>query len=178
MNRINLLPVAERRPDIPYGRIAVFFVVVVLLVIGCIYGVEEYSLRLLEGEVAATQARYEELLPVRQAMEAAGDKQKQIDAKQALVNELEKSRTTPYNLLPRIAGLLTNDIWLDETIVNKTDGRIITLKGETGEYDELAAFVTRLEAEPLFYSVMLKSTEGDTKLGTLKFTIDLKLKEL
>jgi Tfp pilus assembly protein PilN len=177
MIRINLLPLSQRRPQIPYLRVSLFFVVVLLAIIGCIYAVEGLSVWSLERDQAAIQAHYEELLPVRQAMEQAGDKQKQIDAKMVLVKELEKSRTTSYNLVPHIATLLTDTIWLNETKVSKDDGRVITLLGETGDYTELATFISRLEADLLFSSVTLKSTEGDTKAGTLKFTLDLKLKE-
>lgn len=176
MIRINLLPHNQRRPQIPYLRVSLFFVVVFLLIVGGIYAVQELSVWSLEKDKVALQAYYEELLPVRQAMEQAGDKQKQIDAKMVLVKELEKSRTTSYNVVPRISAQLTKGIWLNETKVNKDDGQTITLLGETADYKELANFISRLEAESLFSSVTIKSTEGDIKAGTLKFTLDLKLK--
>jgi len=177
MIRINLLPKAQRRPEIPYARVSLFFIGVVLIIVSGIYAVEAYTVSLLDGDRAVVRERYEDLLPVRQAMEQAGDKQKQIDAKLALVNELQKTRTTSYNLLPRVSALLTDAIWLNETKVNKEDGRLITVVGETSDYNQLATFISRLENEPLFSSVTIKSTEGNIKAGTWKFTLDLKLKE-
>ncbi|MBP2653901.1 MAG: Fimbrial assembly protein (PilN) [Firmicutes bacterium] len=178
MVRINLLPLDEQRPDIPYARVAIFFVAVFMVLAGCIYVAEELSLMMLRSEQATVQARYEELVLVRQAMETAGGKQKRIDAKQMLVKSVEKSRNGLYNLLPRVAVLFTDKVWLNETRVNKENSHLITLLGEAVDYTELAALVSRLEADPLFSSVLLKSTEGDTKTGTLKFVVDLKLKEM
>lgn len=177
MIRINLLPLSQRPPQTPYLRISLFFVMLFLTIVGCIYAIEEFTLWSLEKDQTIVQARYEDLLPVRQAMEQAGNKQKQIDVKMVVVKELEKSRTTSYNLIPQIAALLTDTIWLNETKVNKEDGQVLTLLGETGDYIELATFISRLETDSLFSSVTLKSTEGDIKAGTWKFTLDLKLKE-
>lgn len=175
MIRINLLPVAERRPDIPYGRVALFFVSLFILLLGSIFAVEVFLTRSVEQDLAEARARFEELRPVRDAMAQAGDKQKRIDAKVALVNEVAKTRTNPYNLFPRIALVLPEAVWLDETRVNRDDGKV-ELKGAAVSYPELAQFISNLEADGIYSSVTVKSTEGDFKAGTMKFTLEVKLK--
>lgn len=176
MIRINLLPREDRRSDIPYARVASFFILIFIVLLGSIYGVIAAVNWSAQRDLAAAQARYDELLPVRQAMEQAGDKQKQIDAKQVLVNQLEKSRISPYNLLTRIAAALPPNVWLDETKVNQSDASMLELKGEVGAYPELAQFIKRLEADKAFSAVTLKDTDVDQKAGLWKYTLELKLK--
>jgi len=178
MRRINLLPISQRRPEIPYASVSCFFVIVVMVMMIAIYGINEYFVYSLQEEQVILQGRYEELLPVKRAMDQAGQRQKQIDAKMTLINALAKSRIAPYDLIPRIAGLLTETTWINETKANNEDAKVVTLIGETVDYTELGTFVRRLEEDPLFSRVTLKTTDGDTKAGTLKFTLDIKLKEI
>ncbi|HMM21363.1 MAG TPA: PilN domain-containing protein [Selenomonadales bacterium] len=178
MIRINLLPAGERRPEIPYARVALAAVMAVVLLLGCAFAAVSARAWLTERDLAAARTRYEELRPVREAMEQAGDKQKRIDAKLALVKGLTKLRTYPYRIPPRIAALMPETLWLDETKVNQDTARSIELKGGTAAYPDLAQFISRLEGDGAFAAVTLKATEGDLKAGTLKFTLELKLKEL
>jgi len=176
--RINLLPKAERRSDIPYARVSLFFVILCLVGLMVAVAGEGVSIWLIEKEQIATATHYDELLPVRQAMEQVGDKEKQIAAKKVIIDELVKSRTLPYNIYIRIAAVMPDLLWLDETSNNKDDAKVITLKGQTVDYATLAIFISKLETQPYLNSVTLKSVEGDVQSGTLKFTLNLKVKEL
>jgi Tfp pilus assembly protein PilN len=180
---VNLLPREERRSEIPYGRVSVFFTAVFLVLLLLIYGVVGLWTWRVEKQLTAAQTRWVQLLPVRKAMEKAGDKQKRIDAKKALVARLSAQHNTPYNLIPRIAALLPASVWLDESKTAQQDINKIVVKGGAASYSDLAAFISRLEGAGLFRSVTLKSTKGDlqgtvVKQGTLKYTLDLTLKGL
>lgn len=177
MIRINLLPRDERLPEIPHARVSLFFVALFLLVVGGAYaGLEFYNAQLAQ-DIAAAQTRYEELQPVRVDMAQATDKQRQIDAKLALVNQVVKNRHEPYNIMPRIAQQLSDTVWLDETKVTGDDnGRVLEVKGGTTSYNELAAFISRLEQDAVFSMVTLKSTEGNPQSPILRFTLLLKAK--
>lgn len=178
MIRINLLPKEERRPGIAYARISAFFLTLVLLIIVAVYGVGTIQVWKVQQDLADVQNRYETVQPVRLAMEQAGDKQKQIDAKMGLVNSLMKLRTTPYNLMTRVAELMPDKIWIDSTKVIQNDVGTLEMKGEAIEYPAIAEFISRMENSGLFKTVGIKSTEGDIKAGTLKFTLEVKLKEM
>jgi Tfp pilus assembly protein PilN len=176
--RINLLPKEEQLPEIPHARISLFFVAVLVVILGGIFAVVSLRTWSSEQDLDLVREHYEALRPVRDAMDQAGDKQKRIDAKMLLVKALERTRTAPYNIFPRIAAVLTEGVWLDETKVSQNNAGVIELKGQAVAYPNLAEVITRLEAEGTFKSVTLKSTEGDNKTGTWKFTIELKLKEM
>lgn len=177
MIRINLLPLEDRRPDIPYARVALFFVLIFVLILGSISGVIAAMTWSTERDLAAAKAQYDDLLPVRQAMEQATDKQKQINAKQVLLNQLEKIRISPYNLIVKIAAALPGNVWLDETKSSWDNGHAgLELKGEVAAYPELAQFISQLEADGSFSSVTLQGTDVDAKAGLWKYTIDLKMK--
>ncbi|MDR3588887.1 MAG: PilN domain-containing protein [Negativicutes bacterium] len=178
MIRINLLPQAERRPDIPYARVSAFCLGLLVALLVAVYAAEGLLTWSAERDLAATKVRYQELQPVREAMEQAGDKQKQIDAKLVLLKEVEKTRTSPYNVIPHVTAALTDAVWLDETKIGARGSQVIEIKGATAVYPELAQFVSRLEADELFSSVTVKSTESDPKAKTMTFTIELKLKEM
>lgn len=178
MIRINLLPPEERRPEIPYARVSLSFVGLFLLLLVIIYGVQCARIWSSEKALLTVRSRYIQLQPEREAMEQAADKQRQIEAKMVVVNQLVKTRTAPYNVVPRVAALMNENVWLDETKVNQNNDKVVELKGSTFAYEDLVQFVSRLEQDELFKTVILKSTEGDIKGGILKFTLEMKLKEI
>ena len=178
MIKINLLPLAERRPQTAYARMSAFFILVFVLLLACISAALAAQTWYAERELAATKARYEQLRPVMEAMEQANAKQSKIDSKMVMINEIAKMRIYSYEFLPQIASLMTDKLWLNETKLGSGSPNIIEVKGETALYPELAQFLSRLEADGSFKAVTLKSTEGDIKAGTLKFTIELKIKEM
>jgi type IV pilus assembly protein PilN len=165
MIKINLLPFrAARRKENIRRQITIYVlsVVLVLLVAGYLFLNLTSTLSSLADEKAAQKKELAKYAKTIKMIEAIEKKVDEIEAKLAVIKELEKNKTGPVRLLDELAMAIPKDkLWLTSLVEKK--GTLI-LKGTAMDNDTVALFMTNLEKAEQITSVDLQST----KLQNLK----------
>ena len=86
--RINLLPPEQQPPKWRYGRLLLLPIVLMLLVIGALFGYGEYRYWSLEQELIQTRSRYESLASGEQQMRIAQTRLAAVQAREKILLQL------------------------------------------------------------------------------------------
>ncbi len=159
MIRINLLPFrAARKRENVRQQVSIYFLCMVFL-----FALMTYLYFALNGQIDQLKAREASLQQELKSYEAitkeiAKLKKETMDlnTKLGVIQNLEKQRVGPAQLLVEIARAVPSDrLWLDSIL--EASGRL-TLQGTAMDNDTVALFMTTLEQAPHIHSVDLNKT--------------------
>ncbi len=158
MIRINLLPVREwRKKEILRQQISIFFLSLVLVVVGCLaVGIT------LQAKVSAAREAYAKLEErkkqldyVEKTIKDLQAKSKEIDNKFATIEELQRGRTLTLEILDYISSVIPGErMWISKVDLK---GNRLVLTGFALDNHTVAFFMSRLESFKLFKTVTLTS---------------------
>lgn len=170
MKTINLLPSTNQSEAQPSAHRRLMFGVVTALILESLvagYGffhVQQLNQRLSQ-EKATISHQEKELKPTETL-------QKELAVvldRQASWDEISQDDSRLYQLLPTIAGATPERLRV--TTVTVTKDQEIELHGTAADRDQIARFVTQLQAQRLFEAVNLK--QADSQEGGVSFSLTL-----
>jgi type IV pilus assembly protein PilN len=159
MIRINLLQVErtakpKRGSALQFGSLAQKMPLIssLILVAALVYvGYGAWSLYVRDQQLDAelTQARQDEarLAPVLKQVEEFEARQKQLQQRVTLIEELRRGQAVPVHLLDKISRSMPDRLWLTDM---KETGDSVQLDGQTSTLTSLADFVGNLENSGYF----------------------------
>ncbi len=179
MIRINLLPFrAERKKENIKRQISIYFLTLVLLLIGSGYLFLSLSrtLSALEADKAAKEKELASYAKTNQEIEKLKKTISEIKKKLDVIQTLEKNKKGPIQLLEEVSKAVPKErLWLNE--MNEKGG-ILSLSGTAMDNDTVALFMTNLENSEHISNVDLKSTRlkylRDYKLNVTDFVLTCK----
>ena len=171
--RINLLPPEQQPPKWRYGRLLLLPVVLMLLVIGALFGYGEYRYWSLEQELIQTRSRYESLASGEQQMRIAQTRLAAVQAREKILLQLNNGRYSWHGVMSHLGVFMPRRVWLTE--IGSAQKGVLQLKGNALTYPELMAFLAKLEQDKLFTESTLLKAEHDGKEAFTKFEITAKL---
>ncbi len=104
------------------------------------------------------------------------DKKKQLEAKNRIIEQLEKARTGPVTVMDNISQSLDPlKVWL---IKMNVKGKNVELEGRAMTNDDLVEFVNNLRRTDQFVTIKLNESRAgiDNKMNTYQFKLDLAMK--
>ena len=183
MIRINLLatgPKARKaKPQWDVRAEALLGVGVLLITLtGCWYYAssldEEIQTKQHEKQTKDTQvAKLKEQVKAVQDFE---EKKRQLEAKNHIIDELEKSRTGPVKVLDHVSQSLNPlKVWLVRLSLK---GSNVELEGRAMTNDDVVEFVNNLRRTDQFGAIKLMESRAgqDNKMNTYQFKLDLSMK--
>ena len=183
MIRINLLatgPKARKaKPQWDIRAEALLGVGVLLITLtGCWYYAssldEEIQAKQHEKQTKDTQvAKLKEQVKAVQDFE---EKKRQLEAKNHIIDELEKSRTGPVKVLDHVSQSLNPlKVWL---VRMSLKGSNVELEGRAMTNDDVVEFVNNLRRTDQFGAIKLMESRAgqDNKMNTYQFKLDLSMK--
>jgi type IV pilus assembly protein PilN len=171
MIRINLLPLREKQRAV--GRrqqlsVAVLGLAVAFLAMIVPYMVQGRRLAALDREIADVQrelAHYNEQVKEVQHLNRL---KAELEAKLRVIDDLNKKRTGPAEMLADLSVSTPQNLWLLEF---KEGGNAVTLTGMSLDNETIALFMKQLQASRYFYNVDLVETAQSNPMrsGTQQF---------
>ncbi|MCX7634629.1 MAG: PilN domain-containing protein [Syntrophales bacterium] len=167
MIRINLLPYR----DIAKKETALKKIIIIsgsaVIFVGVLLGVYFFFLATnsgLEKDVKAREKRIAELNKIVGEIEGYKREKQILEKKIAAIEELEKGRTYPVQLLADLASRVpTRDMWLEKLSYSGTN---LQLEGTARDTFAIVRFMRALEASSLVASVELVSAKEKEISGT------------
>lgn len=175
MIRINLLPPAQRKANFRMGLLYAVIASIVLCMFGFSYAYYSVKVLFLENDIERIGRQYELERPTQGKMVLANEKNQQIVAKQTILNDLSRDRTSWALLLSHLSGIMTPEVWLTELTGEKN---VLHIKGGAADYVYIAKFLKQLEQDSLLSEPMLVNAQKDDKQLATEFEITVKLKGL
>jgi type IV pilus assembly protein PilN len=183
MIRINLLATGPRarkaKPQWDVRGEALIGVGALLITLaGCWYYAssldEEIQAKQDEKQTKSTQvAKLKEQVKAVQDFE---EKKRQLEAKNRIIDELEKSRTGPVKVLDHVSQSLNPlKVWL---VRMSLKGANVELEGRAMTNDDVVEFVNNLRRTDQFATIKLMESRAgqDNKMNTYSFKLDLSMK--
>lgn len=183
MIRINLLatgPKARKaKPQWDVRAEALLGVGMLLITLtGCWYYASS-----LDDEIQAKQseklAKDTQVAKLKEQVKAVQDfeeKKRQLEAKNRIIDELEKSRTGPVKVLDHVSQSLNPlKVWL---VRMSLKGHSVELEGRAMTNDDVVEFVNNLRRTEQFEAIKLMESRAgqDNKMNTYQFKLDLSMK--
>jgi type IV pilus assembly protein PilN len=171
MIEINLLPHREARRIADLRQNLLQFVLGLVVIGGAIFFVErELNKGLDESRTSVMQlnAAIEQFTPQQKQVEQFKSKSTNLKKKLNVIDGLEKARTGPVRLFDELAKLTPERLWLNSM---KTQGKSISLEGESIDTGVVADFLRSLNESDYFENVDLKKTQGGKDMGGVKLVI-------
>jgi type IV pilus assembly protein PilN len=188
MIRINLLQVErtakpKRGPSLQFGSLATKMPLVssLILVAALVWvGYSAWSLYLRDQQLdqELTQARADEarLAPVLKQVEEFEARQKQLQQRVKLIEQLRQDQVVPVHMLDKISRSLPDRLWL--TDMKEANDNWVQVDGQTSTLTALADFIGNLEnsgyfARPveIISSDEQKGVTGQNGVTLIKFAI-------
>lgn len=183
MIRINLLatgPKARKaKPQWDVRAEALLGVGILLITLtGCWYYASS-----LDDEIQAKQNEKQgkdvQVAKLKEQVKAVEDfeaKKKQLEAKNRIIDELEKSRTGPVKVLDHVSQSLNPlKVWL---VRMSLKGHSVELEGRAMTNDDVVEFINNLRRTEQFGAIKLMESRAgqDNKMNTYQFKLDLSMK--
>ena len=171
MIRINLLATGPRsrkaKPQWDVRAEALIGIGVLLVTLtGCWY----YAAS-LDEDIQAKQSEKQV-----KAVQDFEEKKKQLEAKNRIIDQLEKSRTGPVKVLDHVSQSLNPlKVWL---VRLNLKGNNVELEGRALTNDDVVEFVNNLRRTDQFGAIKLMESRAglDNKMNTYQFKLDLSMK--
>ena len=158
--RINLLPPEQQPPKWRYGRLLLLPVVLMLLVIGALFGYGEYRYWSLEQELIQTRSRYESLASGEQQMRIAQTRLAAVQAREKILLQLNNGRYSWHGAMSHLGVFMPRRVWLTE--IGSAQKGVVLLKGNALNYQELVTFLSKLEQDRFFVDpTLLKPAQNE-----------------
>lgn len=165
MIRINLLPVRDLqkkekiRDQIVVAALALG---VVLLACGGLYaaammkiGSEKSDIKVIQTELDSLKVKLGKVAEFKKF-------QKELQDKLEVLKKLKEDKSGPARMLDELSKAMPEKVWL--TAFNENDGSI-HIEGVSLNEQDVASFLQRMEASPLFMNVELSVTEQSSGKG-------------
>ena len=172
--KINLLPPEHRQPEWHYFRLLLIPVLIMLLIIGAMYGYGEYRYWELEQQLDQTRGKYDSLNQQEKQMQLAQSRQVAIQARQKFLVQLSVSRTSWHAVMAHMGSLMPRSVWLTE--IGSAQKGVLQMKGSAVNYSELILFLGKLEVDRTFIEPALLRVEQNEKDAMTKFEITTKIR--
>ena len=174
--RINLLPPEQQPPKWRYGRLLLLPVVLMLLVIGALFGYGEYRYWSLEQELIQTRSRYESLASGEQQMRIAQTRLAAVQAREKILPQLNNGRYSWHGAMSHLGVFMPRRVWLTE--IGSAQKGVVLLKGTALNYQELVTFLSKLEQDRFFVDPTLLKAEQNERGSLTQFEITAKIRGL
>ena len=174
--RINLLPPEQQPPKWRYGRLLLLPVVLMLLVIGALFGYGEYRYWSLEQELIQTRSRYESLASGEQQMRIAQTRLAAVQAREKILLQLNNGRYSWHGAMSHLGVFMPRRVWLTE--IGSAQKGVVLLKGTALNYQELVTFLSKLEQDRFFVDPTLLKAEQNERGSLTQFEITAKIRGL
>lgn len=174
--RINLLPPEQQPPKWRYGRLLLLPVVLMLLVIGALFGYGEYRYWSLEQELIQTRSRYESLASGEQQMRIAQTRLAAVQAREKILLQLNNGRYSWHGAMSHLGVFMPRRVWLSE--IGSAQKGVVLLKGNALNYQELVTFLSKLEQDRFFVDPTLLKAEQNERGSLTQFEITAKIRGL
>ena len=174
--RINLLPPEQQPPKWRYGRLLLLPVVLMLLVIGALFGYGEYRYWSLEQELIQTRSRYESLASGEQQMRIAQTRLAAVQAREKILLQLNNGRYSWHGAMSHLGVFMPRRVWLTE--IGSAQKGVVLLKGNALNYQELVTFLSKLEQDRFFVDPTLLKAEQYERGSLTQFEITAKIRGL
>lgn len=183
MIRINLLATGPRarkaRPQSDVRAEALLGIgMLVMTLAGCWWYASA-----LDDEIQAKQTEKQnkdkQVAQLKEQVKAVQDfeqKKKQLEDKNRIIDQLEKSRTGPVKVLDHVSQSLNPlKVWL---VRMNLKGNNVELEGRAMSNDDVVEFVNNLRRTDQFGTIKLMESRAgqDNKLNTYQFKLDLSMK--
>ncbi|MBU2703041.1 Tfp pilus assembly protein PilN [Sporomusaceae bacterium BoRhaA] len=175
MIRINLLPLAQRKPTF---RFELFYIVItcwLMVVFGFIYTYYAVRVFTVENEIDKMHRQLALEQPIQEKMILAEQKLQQISVKNNVLICLSTERSSWAAILSHIAGVTVPEVWFTEITGEKN---LLHIKGDSLDYASIAQFIKQLDQDVFVSEPSLVNAEQDDKDPTTKFEITVKIKGL
>lgn len=174
--RINLLPPEQQPLKWHYGRLLLLPIVLMLLVIGALFGYGEYRYWALEQELAQARSRYDSLAVGEQQMRIAQTRQAAVQAREKILLQLSNGRYSWHGTMAHLGGFMPRRVWLTE--IGSAQKGVVLLKGNSLSYPELVVFLGKLEQDRFFVDSTLLKAEQNERSSLTQFEITAKIRGL
>ena len=183
MIRINLLATGPKtrkaKPQWDVRAEALLGVGVLLITLtGCWYYAValDDELQAKQSEKLTKDAQVAKLKEQVKAVQDFEEEKKQLEAKNRIIDELEKSRTGPVKVLDHVSQSLDPlKVWL---VRMSLKGSNVELEGRAMTNDDVVEFVNNLRRTEQFGTIKLMESRAgqDNKMNTYQFKLDLSMK--
>ena len=174
--RINLLPPEQQPPKWRYGRLLLMPVIIMLLVIGALFGYGEYRRWTLEQELAQARSRYESLATGEQQMRIAQTRLAAVQAREKILLQLSGGRYSWHGAMSHLGVFMPRRVWLTE--IGSAQKGVVLMKGNALNYAELVVFLSKFEQDRYFVDPALLKAEQNEQSSLTQFEITAKIRGL
>jgi Tfp pilus assembly protein PilN len=174
--RINLLPPEQQPPKWRYGRLVLLPIILMLLVIGALFGYGEYRYWTLEQELAQARGRYESLATGEQQMRIAQTRLAAVQAREKILLQLSAGRYSWHGAMSHLGVFMPRRVWLTE--IGSAQKGVVLLKGNALNYAELVVFLGKFEQDRYFADPALLKAEQNEQSSLTQFEITAKIRGL
>lgn len=142
---VNLLPVHLRpKTGIDTKHVVTGALIGVILVCGGLLGFQLWQEQRTQRELSNVNREIRLLQPFMQQVRKNKDLQAQIDARTAVLAQLEKQRPVKWSsIILQLGQVVPDNLWLTE-LSNDTEGNI-TIKGGTDDIDKVSIYAKNLQ---------------------------------
>ncbi|MCC2639976.1 MAG: putative Type pilus biosis protein PilN [Nitrospira sp.] len=133
----------------------------------------------IQAKQSEKQTKDKQVAQLREQVKAVHDfeqKKKQLEDKNRIIDQLEKSRTGPVKVLDHVSQSLNPlKVWL---VRMSLKGNNVELEGRAMSNDDVVEFVNSLRRTEQFGTIKLMESRAgqDNKLNTYQFKLDLSMK--
>jgi type IV pilus assembly protein PilN len=160
MIEINLLPIREEKRKADLRQFALLLgatLLGALVLVGAVHGKVLGDLSSARSELAATQVEVDKFKPQLAQVEKYRATKGAIEAKLAVIEELDLSRSGPVHVMDELSVHSPERLWI--TSIEASQGTL-TVKGMSLDNELVALFMTSLNDSPYFTAVELQETEA------------------
>lgn len=172
MIRINLLPVREARRQARQLRQGIYLAGAAGLGVGLCLVLQVWmttQIRSNRSQLAAKEQELKRLEETQKEVKQFEAEKADIEAKLAVINEIERARAGPVRLMDTVATQIPKRVWL--TQLSAKEGHL-EMQGRSLDAEIVAEFLTNLENSEMLEKVELQETQlqelEGLKLNTFK----------
>lgn len=159
MIRINLLPVkAAQKKEQLRNQFIVAAAALVVIIVGCV-GMQmsiQSDIDTVKAEISKNRSEIQSLQKKIGEVNKFKALQEELKNKLDVLDALKKAKSGPVHLMDDLISALPGNLWVTEL---KEKGGNITLKGVGLSEDDVADFMTNLDASAYYKNIRLKVTK-------------------
>lgn len=171
--RLNLLPPPQRRYGPARHTVAILLLTSLTVITVLVYSGVYLSVATARHQLAQVESQLALLQPAEENMRQVQDLWQRRNRKQAILAALTGQNRSCYDTLLRIGGQTPDTVWFKAVT---QDGTTVQVQGWARNYQDLADFAHRLEAEGSFSVVAVVEAKDDGNLPLTDFTLRLSFK--
>ena len=174
--RINLLPEELRPPRWRYGRLILMPVLLLLIVIGALFGIGEVRYWRLEQEIAETRSQFEAMTASEQQMRISQTRRAAVQAREKILIQLSTNRNSWHGTIAHLGNLMPRRVWLTE--LGSAQKGVLQMKGNAVGYADVVDFFGKMELDKKLTEPTLLKAEQMERSSLTQFEITAKVRGL